>query len=118
MYFFVRYTGYMMVAFGVLFMLAGLAGAIYGFAQHQALLTLVNDSLEASQSLWRVQDVRFLTSIAGLVLFLLGMMSSAFGQLLLIFADLANYTHETNHLLRAMRRRPVTPEPEYDQPVG
>lgn len=116
MYFFVRYTGYVTVAFGVLFMLAGLAGAIYGFAQHQVLLAFINDSLETSQSLWRVQDVRFMTSIAGLLLFLTGMVISALGQLLLIFADLANHTRETNTLLRGMRRRSITQE--YDQPVG
>jgi hypothetical protein len=125
MYFFVRYTGFVMVAFGVLFMLAGLSGTIYGFVQHQALLALVNDSLEASHALWRLQDVRFFTSIGGLILFVTGMMTAATGQLLLIFADIANHTRETNILLRSMRRRPASqPRPvttqyhDTDQPVG
>jgi len=123
MYFFVRYTGYVMIIFGVVFLLAGLGWAIYGLVQHQALLNLINASLEAAQSPWRVQDVRFLTSVSGLVVFVVGMFVSALGQLLLIFADIANQTRETNILLRSMRRRPAASQArpvsyERDQPVG
>ena len=126
MYFFVRYTGYVMLIFGVIFLLAGLGWAIYGLVQHQALLDFINAGLEASHSLWRVQEVRFVTSLSGLLIFVTGMFVSAFGQLLLIFADIANQTRETNIILRSMRRRPATSSTHRvietssnpDQPVG
>jgi hypothetical protein len=104
MYFFVRFTAIVMVVFGVLFMLAGVAGAIYGFVQNQSLLELINESLEASNSIWRLQDVRFLASVLGLMTFLVGMTTAALGQLMLVFVDVANETRETNVILRSMRR--------------
>jgi hypothetical protein len=126
MYFFVRYTGYVMVFLGVFLMLAGLAGAVYGLFQHEALLQMVNASLEASQSAWRVTEMRFLTSLVGLSMFVAGMVVAALGQLMLVFADLANHTRETNILLRSLRsllRRPASrpSNPSFygpDQPAG
>ncbi len=103
MYFFVRFTGWMMVVFGVLFMLAGLAAAIYGFVQFQALTDLFTNYVFAGTN-QPLPDPRILFSVGGLVLFVVGMTTSAFGQLLLVFADLANHTRETNVLLRAMKR--------------
>jgi hypothetical protein len=49
--------------------------------------------------------MRFYTTFYGLALFLLGMITSAFGQLMLVFADIATNSRETNILLRSLRRR-------------
>ncbi len=126
MYFFVRYTGYVMVIFGVVFLLAGLGWAIYGFVHYEVLLENINANLAASQSIWRVQDanaIRFITSLSGLFTFVTGMFVAALGQLLLVFADIANQTRETNIILRSMRRRPAVSQVrpvsyDRDQPVG
>jgi len=125
MYFFVRYTGYVLILSGVFLMLAGLAGTIYGFVEHEALLVRINESLQTMRSQWRVEEMRFLIALAGLAVFVLGMVVAALGQLLLIFADLANHTRETNILLRSFRsrRRVVSRLPkasayENDEPVG
>lgn len=126
MYFFVRYTGYVLILFGIFLMLTGLAGTIYGFFWHDALLARINEALAASNSVWRVTEMRFLTSLLGLSVFVAGMVVAALGQLLLVFADLASHTHETNVLLRSFRSRQRRSAPrlvkpsryEDDEPVG
>ncbi|MCX6068802.1 MAG: hypothetical protein NT121_24145 [Chloroflexi bacterium] len=83
--------------------LLGVGTAIYGFVQNAALVDLVNNYwLVNSNS--RLVDARFYASIFGLGLFLAGMISSALGQLMLVFADLAVNTRETNVILRGMRK--------------
>jgi cbb3-type cytochrome oxidase subunit 1 len=102
MYFFVRFTGIVTVVVGVLLMLLGFGGAIYGFVQHAALLDLVNNYWLASSNA-RLLDARFYAAILGLGLFLVGMLTSGLGQLMLVFADVAANTRETNAILRGMR---------------
>ena len=126
MYFFVRYTGYVLILFGIFLMLAGLTGTVYGLVQHDVLLARINESLQASNSMWRVAEMRFLTSLLGLSMFVAGMVVAALGQLLLVFADLASHTRETNILLRSFRPRQRQPAPrrikpsryEGDEPAG
>ncbi len=128
MYFFVRYTGYVLILFGIFLMLAGLAGTVYGFFWHEALLTRINEMLQAGNSVWRVTEMRFFTSLLGLSMFVSGMIVAALGQLLLVFADLANHTRETNILLRSFRSHQRRPAPrgakssrsdyDDDEPVG
>ncbi len=126
MYFFVRYTGYVLILFGIFLMLAGLAGTVYGLFWHDALLARINDALYAVNSVWRVTEMRFVTSLLGLSMFVSGMVVAALGQLLLVFADLANHTRETNTLLRSFRSRQRQPASrqikssryEGDEPVG
>jgi len=103
MYFFVRFTGIVTIAFGVLLMLFGFGAAIYGFAQNAALLDLVNNVwLAGSNS--RLLDARFYAAMLGLGLFLIGMLNAGMGQLMLVFADVASNTTETNLILRGMRK--------------
>jgi hypothetical protein len=102
MYFFVRFTGIIMLILGVLLMLLGVGTAIYGFVQYVSLKDLVNNYWLASTNM-RLTDVRFYTTFFGLGSFLTGMLTSGLGQLLLVFADLANNTKETNLLLRGLR---------------
>ena len=106
-------------------MLVGLAGTIYGIFWHQNLLMQVNQALQTGNSVWRVTEMRFLTSLLGLSMFFSGMLVAALGQLLLVFADLANHTRETNLLLRSFRsrgrpasRRLKSSRYEDDEPVG
>ncbi|MCX6081536.1 MAG: hypothetical protein NTW32_18565 [Chloroflexi bacterium] len=116
MYFFVRFNGFVTIVIGVLFMLCGVAAAIYGFAQNAALVDLANNFLLAGSNI-RLLDARFYMAGLGLVLFLLGMCTSAWGQLLLVFADVAVNTHETNSILRGMRRMERNdPAPASDLP--
>ncbi|RPH60028.1 MAG: hypothetical protein EHM81_07080 [Chloroflexi bacterium] len=105
MYFFVRFTGIVILVSGVFLMLLGFGGAIYAFIQSASLTDLVNQYIfQALQSNLRVTDTRFFTSIAGLGVFVLGMGVAAMGQLMLVFADIASNTRETTALLRGMRR--------------
>jgi len=103
MYFFVRFTGIVILIVGVLLMLLGVGTAIYGFVQNEALLDLVNNYLLASSNS-RLIDARFYAAVIGLALFLAGMLTSAMGQLMLVFADVASNTKETNAILRGMRK--------------
>lgn len=102
MYFFVRFTGVVMLILGVLLMFLGVGTAIYGFVQNAALIDLVNNYWLANTNS-RLLDARLYAAIFGLAFFLTGMLTSALGQLLLVFADLANNTRETNLLLRGLR---------------
>lgn len=103
MYFFVRFTGIVTIIVGVLLMLLGVSTTIYGFIQNAALVDLVNNYLLAGSNS-RLLDARFYAALLGLGMFLSGMFTSALGQLLLVFADLATNTRETNALLRGMRK--------------
>jgi hypothetical protein len=105
MYIFVRITAVATILFGVLLMLAGLAGAVYGFFQNNEVTLAVNQSLEASNEMFRVVNAGYAGMILGAVAFLLGMISAALGQLLLVFVDLATHTRETNIILRGFRAR-------------
>jgi hypothetical protein len=106
MYVFVRFTGIAILILGALLMLFGFGGAIYGFFQNEAVVDLVNTYIFAnSKYVLPQQDIRFYTTSYGLALFLAGMITSAFGQLMLVFADLATSNRETNIILRSLRRR-------------
>jgi hypothetical protein len=103
MYFFVRFTGIVTIIIGALLMLLGVGTALYGFIQNEALIDLVNNYwLAGSNS--RLMDARFYAALFGLFFFLGGMVTAALGQLLLVFTDIATQTHETNVLLRMMRK--------------
>ena len=103
MYFFVRFTGIVTLVVGALFMLLGVGTTIYGFIQDAALVDLVNNYwLAGSNS--RLVDARFYAAVIGLAFFLAGMLTAALGQLMLIFADVAANTKETNMLLRGLRK--------------
>ena len=104
MYFFVRFNGFVTIVLGVLLMLCGVGVAIYGFVQNAALIDLVNNYWLASSNI-RLLDARFYAAVSGLILFLLGMSTSACGQLLLVFADMAANTREANVILRGMRNQ-------------
>lgn len=105
MYIFVRITAVATILFGVLLMLTGLGGAIYGFLQNNEVTLAVNQSLEASDEMFRVVNAGYAGLILGAAAFLLGMISAALGQLLLVFVDLATHTRETNIILRGFRAR-------------
>ena len=113
MYFFVRFNGFVTIVLGVLMMVFGVGVAIYGFMQNAALVDLANNFVLAGSNI-RLLDARFYMAILGLGLFLLGMCTSAWGQLQLVLADLASNTRETNQILRGMRRavreEPASPE--------
>ena len=106
MYVFVRFTGIVILVFGLLLMLFGFVGAVYGFVQKDAVVELINNSLMASTGSI-LQDARLYTSILGLLLFISGMITSALGQLMLVFIDIAVSGQETNVLLRALRERGI-----------
>jgi hypothetical protein len=122
MYIFVRITAVATILFGVLLMLAGLGGAIYGFLQNNEITLAVNQSLEASDEIFRVVNAGYAGLILGAAAFLLGMISAALGQLLLVFVDLATHARETNIILRGFRARsserqaqPARERPSYAQ---
>jgi hypothetical protein len=103
MYFFVRFTGFVTIVVGVLLMLSGFGTAVYGLVQNAALVDLVNNFWLVGSNM-RLIDARFYAIMFGLGLFLAGMGVSAWGQLLLVFADVANSVRETNLILRGMRK--------------
>lgn len=118
MYIFVRFSAIVTIFFGVLLMLTGAGGALYGFFQNDAVTRFINDWLEQMNSLYRVLNAGYLGVIAGTILFLIGMFTSAMGQLLIVFADLAANTRETNVLLRNLRPRAPAARPGNETPVS
>jgi len=108
MYFFVRVHALVTIIFGVLLILFGLGLVVAGFVQNAALVDLVNNYWLAGSSM-RMVDARFYASLAGLTIFLLGLAVAAAGQLLLVFADLAAHTRETNQILLRMRKADQNP---------
>ena len=105
MYLFVRFTGIVILVAGLLLMLLGFGGALYGFFQNDALVDLVNNYIFANSKYVLEADVRFYTTFMGLMMFVAGMISSALGQLMLVFVDIAVNSRETNIILRSLRRR-------------
>jgi len=103
MYFFVRFTGIASIALGVLLMLLGAGVTVYGFFQNASLVDMVNNYWLAD-SPQRLVDARFYAAVIGLGLFMTGMITSALGQLLLVFTDLATNSKETNMILREVFR--------------
>jgi hypothetical protein len=105
----------------MLLMVFGIGGAVYGFIQNAALVVFVNNYWLAGSNMI-LQDARFFTTAIGLLLFLLGMSTAAAGQLMLVFADVAANTRDSNIILRGMRKAmehgntvdpaPAVPAPE------
>jgi hypothetical protein len=106
MYVFVRFTGVVLVIFGALLMLAGFGGALYLFIQKDTLVGMLNSYLLSGGGRSIVTG-DFLPSLAitALAFFLTGMLTAAFGQLMLVFADIGSNSRETNILLRSLRNK-------------
>jgi hypothetical protein len=106
MYVFVRFSGFVLIAAGLLLMVAAFGGALYVLFQQQVLVETINQYL-LSNGTGRVVSGDFLWYLAlyALVFFLIGMFTAAFGQLMLVFADIGNNSRETNILLRSLRRK-------------
>ncbi len=106
MYVFVRFTGFVLVVFGLLSMLAGFFGAVYLLIQKDTLISALNGYLLAAggKSVFP-EDFLLYFWLITLILFLSGMFSAAFGQLMLVFADIGSNSRETNILLRSLRRK-------------
>ena len=106
MYIFVRFTGILLVVFGALLMLAGFGGALYLLIQKNTLVDTLNAYLLSGGGRVVVTG-DFLTSLAiyALAFFLTGLLTAAFGQLMLVFADIGSNSRETNILLRSLRNK-------------
>ena len=106
MYVFVRFTGYMLVVFGLLFMLASFIGASYLFIQQNTLINTLNNYLLSTggKSVFP-QDSLAYFALTAMIVFLSGLFTAAFGQLMLVFADIGNNSRETNVLLRSLRNK-------------
>lgn len=101
MYVFVRFTGIVLVVFGLLLMVAGFGGAVYLIVWKDSLVGAMNDYLLSAGSRSVVTgDILPPLAVTTLVLFLAGMLTAAFGQLMLVFADIGSNSRETNILLR------------------
>src|SRR6187455_2094638 len=106
MYVFVRFTGVVLVVFGFLLMLTGFVGALYLLSQANTLVSMLNTYLLSSGGKSVVTaDFPLFLEITALIFFLIGMLTAAFGQLMLVFADIGNNSRETNIILRSLRNR-------------
>ena len=108
MYIFVRIHALITIVFGILLMLFGLGLVVAGFVQNAALVNMVNTLWLAGSNIQMV-DARFYASAFGLGFFLLGLAVAAAGELLLVFADVAVNTRETNQILLRMRKADQNP---------
>lgn len=106
MYVFVRFTGVVLVVFGLLLMLTGFGGALYLLIQKDTLVSMLNSYLLSSggRSVVTADFLPFL-AITALIFFLAGMLTAAFGQLMLVFADIGSNSRETNIILRSLRNK-------------
>ncbi len=103
MYIFVRFAAIVTIIFGVITMAVGLGSSVIGFVQNESVTTMLNDTFMIGQAI-RLVNAGYALTIAGLLLFLQGMVMAAFGQLMLVFVDVANNSRETNILLRALKK--------------
>jgi hypothetical protein len=108
MYVFVRFSGFVLVVFGLPLMLAGFVGAVGALylSIQKDTLSMLNGYL-LSNGGTTVFTADFLPSLAiyALIFFLIGMLTAAFGQLMLVFADIGSNSRETNILLRSLRNK-------------
>ena len=106
MYVFVRFTGYVLVVFGLLFMLVSFVTAMYLLIQQNTFINTLNNYLltTGGKSVFPQDSLVYFALIA-LIVFLSGMLTAAFGQLMLVFADIGNNSRETNILLRSLRKK-------------
>lgn len=111
MYIFVRFTAVFTIVVGVLLMVLGIFVAIYGAVQNDAVTLWINASLEAANDVRRVVNAGYSGVIIGTISVIVGMVTSAIGQLLLVFVDLATHTRETNIILRSFRPRSPEKQP-------
>ncbi len=106
MYVFVRFTGYVLVVVGLISMLTGFGGAIYLFVQKDTLINALNSYLLSSGGISVFpQDFMPYFALLAMMVFLSGMFIAAFGQLMLVFADIGSNSRETNILLRSLRNK-------------
>lgn len=108
MYVFVRFTGYVLVIIGLLSMLIGFGSAIWLFIQRDTLIASLNSYLltSGSKSVFP-EDMLPYFALMAMIVFMTGMFSAAFGQLMLVFADIGQNSRETNILLRSLRNRGI-----------
>jgi hypothetical protein len=105
MYVFVRFTGYVLIVFGLLSMLTGFGGAVYFSIQKDTLINELNSYLLSTggKSVFPQDSMPYFALMA-VVIFLSGLLTAAFGQLMLVFADIGSNSRETNILLRSLRK--------------
>jgi hypothetical protein len=106
MYVFVRFTGYVLVVTGLLLMVGSFVGAIYLVLQGDNFLTTINHYLltTGGKSVFPQDSLTYFALMA-VIVFLSGLLTAAFGQLMLVFADIGSNSRETNILLRSLRNR-------------
>lgn len=106
MYVFVRFTGYALVVFGLVSMVAGFGGAIYLLVQAGTLISALNSYLlsTGSRSVFPQDSTPYFAMMA-VIIFISGLLTAAFGQLMLVFADIGSNSRETNIILRSLRNR-------------
>ncbi len=106
MYVFVRFTGYVLIIFGLVAMVTGFGSAVVLFIQRDTLITNLNNYM-ISTGAKAVYPQEFMPYFAlmAMTVFLSGMLTAAFGQLMLVFADIGSNSRETNIILRSLRNR-------------
>ena len=106
MYVFVRFTGYVLVVTGVLLIVGSFVSAIYLLLQGDNFLKTINLYLltTGGKSVFPQDSLTYFALMA-VIFFLSGMLTAAFGQLMLVFADIGSNSRETNILLRSLRNR-------------
>ena len=106
MYIFVRFTGYVLVVFGVIAIVAGFGSAVVLVIQGATLITNLNNYLLSSgaKSVYP-QDFTPYFALMAMMVFVSGLLTAAFGQLMLVFADIGSNSRETNIILRSLRNK-------------
>jgi uncharacterized membrane protein len=106
MYVFVRFTGYILVIMGFILMILSFGTAIYMIAQGDALISSLNSYLLSSggTSVFPKEALPYF-ELTAMFVFMTGLFSAAFGQLMLVFADIGRNSRETNIILRSLRNR-------------
>lgn len=106
MYVFVRFTGYVLVFFGLLLMLVSFVAAVYMVIQGEVLISSLNSYLLSSggTSVFPKEALPYF-ALTAMFTFMTGLFGAAFGQLMLVFADIGRNSRESNIILRSLRNR-------------
>lgn len=100
MYLLVRLNGIISIAFGLILIGLGVTFGILGVTHNLQIVNLINVYLMQGSG-YKLLDVRFYSTVLGVLLFLVGLAMASHGQLLI---SLANTSYNTGEMVKLMQQ--------------
>lgn len=101
MYSLVRFNGILSIAFGLVLLSIGIVVMILGVTHNSQFVQMANMYIMAGTG-YKLLDIRFYTSLLGVLLFLVGLGCASRGQLLISLANTSANSSEVVKLLKIL----------------